>query len=444
MGTPTQVCVRSCPNISAPAGRPFRLSKSFLSQASSADQQSLYNGKVLLEKHDPPAMYDSEETLQLAQESRLKMKQLNKEIKPTNYAKINQLSEKQLHFFQDFKSLAKEADESLAKHKALEYEIERLLRAAVSQNIMSIVQSPTVVETSDLQTELEPQTKIKTESLQEKLTDTIYENAKLRAQLFDKVSEQKDTSKGTSVNTKFVKPSIFGKPPSSLGTKLYYITPFPNTLSKPVTSHSVQSTQESKVVNNTKVIAPGMFRINPTMNSRNDREDIEKLGAKGDIGFFIGYYATSCAYRQCMMITFGQPSTAPRTAPAAPVPQVLHTQKASTTTADTSPTSINSSPQAVDIPNTSQDVDEPQQQHDQQQDDQVQLQSEIITDNVPNAMSDGVVFENPFAPPSTSAAESLSSQYVDPANMHTFYQPYQHDYQWTKDHPLEQVIGEPS
>ncbi|GJY12649.1 hypothetical protein Tco_0381958 [Tanacetum coccineum] len=56
-------------------------------------QQSLYNGKVLLEKHDPPAVYDSEETLQLAQESRLKMKQLNKEIKPANYAKINHLSE---------------------------------------------------------------------------------------------------------------------------------------------------------------------------------------------------------------------------------------------------------------------------------------------------------------------------------------------------------------
>ncbi|GJV18334.1 hypothetical protein Tco_1367354 [Tanacetum coccineum] len=55
-------------------------------------QQSLYNGKVLLEKHDPPAVYDSEETLQLAQESRLKMKQLNKEIKPANYTKINHLS----------------------------------------------------------------------------------------------------------------------------------------------------------------------------------------------------------------------------------------------------------------------------------------------------------------------------------------------------------------
>ncbi|GKA52045.1 hypothetical protein Tco_0745241 [Tanacetum coccineum] len=42
--------------------------------------------------HDPPAVYDSEETLQLAQESRLKIKQLNKEIKPANSAKINQLS----------------------------------------------------------------------------------------------------------------------------------------------------------------------------------------------------------------------------------------------------------------------------------------------------------------------------------------------------------------
>nr|GEZ87620.1 hypothetical protein [Tanacetum cinerariifolium] len=55
-------------------------------------QQSLYDGKVLLEKHDPPVVHDSEETLQLTQESRQKMKQLNKEIKPANYTKINHLS----------------------------------------------------------------------------------------------------------------------------------------------------------------------------------------------------------------------------------------------------------------------------------------------------------------------------------------------------------------
>ncbi|GJS28326.1 hypothetical protein Tco_0488946 [Tanacetum coccineum] len=63
----------------------------YLKQAQQ-EKQSLYDGKILLEKHDPPAVYDSEETLQLAQESRLKMKHLNKEIKPANYTKINHLS----------------------------------------------------------------------------------------------------------------------------------------------------------------------------------------------------------------------------------------------------------------------------------------------------------------------------------------------------------------
>nr|GEU31372.1 retrovirus-related Pol polyprotein from transposon TNT 1-94 [Tanacetum cinerariifolium] len=59
-------------------------------------------------------------------------------------------------------------------------------------------------------------------------------------------------------------------------------------------------------------------------------------------------------------------------------------------------------------------------------------------------MLNGNTFVNPFATPSRSDAESSSSQYVDPSNMHTFYQPYPHEYLWTKDHPLEQVIGEPS
>nr|GEV63544.1 integrase, catalytic region, zinc finger, CCHC-type, peptidase aspartic, catalytic [Tanacetum cinerariifolium] len=58
-------------------------------------------------------------------------------------------------FVGDFKSLAKEADDSLAKHKALELEIERLLRAVVSQDIMSIVQKASIVDTLNLQTELE-------------------------------------------------------------------------------------------------------------------------------------------------------------------------------------------------------------------------------------------------------------------------------------------------
>ncbi|GJW31623.1 hypothetical protein Tco_0051655 [Tanacetum coccineum] len=179
-------------------------------------------------------------------------------------------------FVRDFQSLAKEAGESLAKHKALEMEIDRLLRVVVSQDIMSIVQNPSIVDSSNLQNELD-RTKERFENY--KLHDTIYENAKLRAQLFDKDSEQKDTTHETSANTKFVKQSILGKPPSSPRPKLYAVTPLPKStafpkvgksiaLSKPVTLNSAPSSRESTVVNNERVIAPGIFRINPFKGSK--------------------------------------------------------------------------------------------------------------------------------------------------------------------------------
>nr|GFD49892.1 Gag-Pol polyprotein [Tanacetum cinerariifolium] len=37
-----------------------------------------------------------------------------------------------------------------------------------------------------------------------------------------------------------------------------------------------------------------------------------------------------------------------------------------------------------------------------------------------------------------------SSRHVDSSNMHTFYQRYPSEQRWTKDHQLEQVIGNPS
>nr|GEV06456.1 retrovirus-related Pol polyprotein from transposon TNT 1-94 [Tanacetum cinerariifolium] len=86
----------------------------------------------------------------------------------------------------------------------------------------------------------------------------------------------------------------------------------------------------------------------------------------------------------------------------------------------------------------------PAAQAQQQQGNQAHLQPKTVAENVSNAMFNGNTFVNPFANSSTSAAESSSSQNVDPSNMHTFYQPYPHEFQWTKDHPLEQVIGEPS
>nr|GFB26771.1 hypothetical protein [Tanacetum cinerariifolium] len=69
---------------------------------------------------------------------------------------------------------------------------------------------------------------------------------------------------------------------------------------------------------------------------------------------------------------------------------------------------------------------------------QALLQSKTVADNVPNAMFDANTFVNPVATSSTSVAESSSSQYVDPSNMHTSYQPYPYEFQWTKDHPLKQ------
>nr|GFB93568.1 Gag-Pol polyprotein [Tanacetum cinerariifolium] len=52
-------------------------------------------------------------------------------------------------------------------------------------------------------------------------------------------------------------------------------------------------------------------------------------------------------------------------------------------------------------------------------------------------------FINIFCTPIQDQGET-SSRYVDSSNMHTFYQRYPSEHRWIKDHPLEQVIGNPS
>nr|GEX26722.1 hypothetical protein [Tanacetum cinerariifolium] len=166
---------------------------------------------------------------------------------------------------------------------------------------------------------------------------------------------------------------------------------------------------------------------------KNDREDIGKLGAKRDIGFFIGYSADSCAYRvynhrtkkimETMNVSFDELSA------------MAFEQRSSKLGLQSE----------LDL------------LFEAMYDDYIGGQPSAYVENVltahesqdvvelnPNAMVNGNTFVNPFANSSTSAAESSSSQNVDPSNMHTFYQPYPHEFQSTKDHPLEQVIGEPS
>ncbi|GKC89384.1 hypothetical protein Tco_1150033 [Tanacetum coccineum] len=184
----------------------------------------------------------------------------------------------------------------------MELEFERLFRDVVSQDIMSIVQNPSVVDTSNLQTELE-RTKERFENsyndMQQKIKQFQDQLGDLKGKSKDtscvsdtldplpqkleneNVSEQKDTTRGTSANTKFAKQSILGKPPSSSRPNLYAVTPLPkstaitkvgksNALSKPVTSNSAPSSHKSTVVNSERVLDLRIFRINPCKAPRVD------------------------------------------------------------------------------------------------------------------------------------------------------------------------------
>nr|GFA84359.1 retrovirus-related Pol polyprotein from transposon TNT 1-94 [Tanacetum cinerariifolium] len=211
---------------------------------------------------------------------------------------------------------------------------------------------------------------------------------------------------------------------------------------------------------------------------KNDREDIEKLGAKGDIGFFIGYSADSCAYRiynrrskkimetmnvsfdelsamafeqrgskpglQCMTsgqissgldltyasstITTQKPTEGELDSlfeamyddyfggqPSAIVKNVPPAQEPHVCQTSTAPTTIADS---VPIPTNSSSHAT-----------NIPITSQDVDELNPNAMVDGNTFVNPFATSSSNAVETSSSQNVDPSNMHMFYQPYPYEFQ---------------
>nr|GFA17258.1 retrovirus-related Pol polyprotein from transposon TNT 1-94 [Tanacetum cinerariifolium] len=191
---------------------------------------------------------------------------------------------------------------------------------------------------------------------------------------------------------------------------------------------------------------------------KNDCEDIGKLGAKGDLGFFIGYSADSCAFRvynrrkkkiietmnvsfdELSAMAFEQRSSKPRlqSMTSGQISSGLELTYASSTITTQQPTEgeldllfkvmyddyISGKPSA-----TARSVLTAQAQQVQQQGNQAHLQSTTVANNVLNALFDGNTFVNPFEIPSTSAAESSSLHNMDPSNMYTFYQPYPHEFQ---------------
>nr|GEY51805.1 retrovirus-related Pol polyprotein from transposon TNT 1-94 [Tanacetum cinerariifolium] len=148
---------------------------------------------------------------------------------------------------------------------------------------------------------------------------------------------------------------------------------------------------------------------------KNDRENMDKLSAKGDIGFFIGYSANSVAYRvynwmttkimETMNVTFDELSA------------MAFKQNISRPSLQI-PVPTNS----LNTPISSHNVDATSQQHTHQQRNLTPSLTVSAADNVSTAVFEGDLFVNPFGTNSTESVVS-STQY---------------------DQPLEQVIGEPS
>nr|GEZ11930.1 hypothetical protein [Tanacetum cinerariifolium] len=90
----------------------------------------------------------------------------------------------------------------------------------------------------------------------------IYENAKLRARLFENTSESMKNTSRTIVTPHVDKP------------KLIAVTPHSKKSHASILSHSVPQPREFNVVKHRNVIAPGMFKIDPSQASRVDLENV--------------------------------------------------------------------------------------------------------------------------------------------------------------------------
>ncbi|GJT38585.1 integrase, catalytic region, zinc finger, CCHC-type containing protein [Tanacetum coccineum] len=302
-------------------------------------------------------------------------------------------------FVRDFKYLANEADESLAMHKDLEFEIECLLRAVVSQDIMSIMLLKHPISRLSLNIE---RLQAQLGDLKGKCKDTPCVSDTL-----DSLSQNLE-NENVELEFQFLGTVRFGNDHVSaiLGygdlqwgnifiTRVYFIEGLGHNLfmvgqfgdsdlevafrrntyfvknldgvdllkgNRTINLHDMDSASPicfmahatstkswlwhqrlshlnfdiiNDLARNDLVIGLPKFKyhkehICPSYISflhvfdalcypKNDRKDIGKLDAKGDIGFFIGYSANSCAYRvynrrtkkiiETMNVTFDELST---------------------------------------------------------------------------------------------------------------------------------------
>nr|GEV44306.1 hypothetical protein [Tanacetum cinerariifolium] len=224
-----------------------------------------------------------------------------------------------------------------------------------------------------------------------KLYNLIYENAQLRAWVFKNTSESMNNTSGASVT------------PHVNKTKLSVVTPHSKKLHASIPSHSIPQPREFNVMKHRNVIASGMFKLSP---SQTYREYFDSVGITHETSAAKTPQQNGVVERRNRtlfeaartMLIFSH------------APLFLWAEAIATAYSALAPTS------SLNTPVSSHNVDAPSQQHAQQQRNLTPSPTTTAADNVPYAVFEGDLFVNPFATPSTEST----------------------------DHPLEQVIGEPS
>ncbi|GJZ35977.1 retrovirus-related pol polyprotein from transposon TNT 1-94 [Tanacetum coccineum] len=174
----------------------------------------------------------------------------------------------------------------------------------------------------------------------------------------------------------------------------------------------------------------------------NNRDDLGKMKPKADIRIFIGYFESSRGFVNKIKSKIVAEDLDDLFGPLYEEYYEARQPKVSTNSA--APTNLNneytpsSSTIIVDdneappLVTTSKEPTSP-------------ISNDLADESIleENAELDGNTFITSFCPPVTEEAESSSTN-QDPSNMHEFNQLHPSTHTWTKAHPLEQVIGDPS
>ncbi|GJU30404.1 retrovirus-related pol polyprotein from transposon TNT 1-94 [Tanacetum coccineum] len=187
----------------------------------------------------------------------------------------------------------------------------------------------------------------------------------------------------------------------------------------------------------------------------NDRDDLGKMKPKADISIFVGYSESSCGFRihnrqtkkimEMIHVKFDELTTmvseCNNLEPEMNCITKLFDNSAANTL-DNDHTSSSSSI-VVEKDDAPQIVSSSEDQVDTEPNSLVlnEVADEFVQEDVANF--DGNIFQNAPPTPELDIAKS-SSTYQDPSNMYQLHQQHRSIDRWTKNHPLEQVIGDPS